>query len=103
MAADLGAVVPPADDLPYGGVRVEPHDLPVEAPGLLRLVDDDPVGAAPPDLERDARAGDCAGEVERAAPRPRARICSRRPSHLVACEPLQLVPVRHSVELAVTP
>src|SRR5438270_7275983 len=63
----LVGVLPVPHDLLYGCAGCSRTQPPVETPALAALVGDDPVAEAPPELERDAAAGDRPHRVYRAA------------------------------------
>src|SRR5262249_3636750 len=67
LPAHCPAVGPAANELGERGGRVRLLELPIQKARLRTLVDDGVVRAAPPDLQRNARAGDLVDEVKRAA------------------------------------
>src|SRR5258706_9963863 len=89
----LGGVLPPADELRHRCLRVEPLDRAIEQARLVALVDHDPIGWAPPDLEGKAREGELACIEERASVGPRFAVEERDAAELATCELLQRVTV----------
>ncbi|HEY2937181.1 MAG TPA: hypothetical protein VGJ25_11320 [Gaiellaceae bacterium] len=92
---------PRADEAEHACLRVELQDPPEQRARVLRLLGDDAVADAPPELERHAGEGDRPRGVERAADGVRARIAPRRAAHLVAGERLQPALVPNATEVAV--
>src|SRR5256885_16941591 len=73
---------------------IQPADRREQAPGLTRLVADDPVLRAPPELERHARERDRACVRDRTADLVRAARGRRRSADLLARERLEVDPER---------
>jgi hypothetical protein len=94
-------VRPVAHHLDERRLRVRRADFAAEQGGLVALVDDDPVTAAPPDLQRNAASGKAPRQVERTADRVLAWICRRRPADLGTDQPLQTPASPQEIEFAV--
>src|SRR5439155_16164754 len=96
-----GRVLPGAHELPDGRARLVSLDQVVEKSRLPRLVDDDLVLRAPPQLQRDTGAGDRACIVERTAGRIRSWIARRRAPDLLTRHPLEVGAEREERKVAV--
>src|SRR5438445_7211198 len=97
----LDRVPPHALALLYRRVRVDLLDLAEESTRLRRLVADDPVPAAPPELERHAGEGDVLGVVVGAPQRIGSRMRGRSPADLLARELPEVWAGRESREVLV--